>query len=171
MTYFLSLIVPILFFLSFLFASFKNVKVYDSFTTGVKRAIPLILSVFPYIASVSMLYKLLEISGLEQALASWCAPLFRFTQVPEEIAPLLLIKPFSGGGSIAVLTNILETYGIDSYISRCACVVYGSSDTIFYIGAVYFAGLKRKKLTTALLIALFSYLLAIVFSCFLCRIM
>jgi spore maturation protein B len=118
-----------------------------------------------------MLCKLLEVSGLEAQLTKWISPLFTFTGVPEEIAPLVLMKPLSGSGSIAVLTQILERYGVDSYIGRCACVAYGTADTIFYIGAVYFASMKRKKLTTALVIALTSFLCSVIFACFLCRIM
>ena len=171
MKYILALIVPIIFLLSFAYAAFKKVKVYDSFTEGIKGAIPLILSIFPYIVGVMMLCKLLEASGLEERLTKWISPLFSFTGIPEEISSLVLMKPLSGSGSIAVLTQILERYGVDSYAGRCACVAYGTADTIFYIGAVYFAGIKRQKLTAALVIALVSYLLAVIFSCFLCRIM
>ncbi len=167
----LALIVPFLFFASFLFALCRKVKVYDSFTEGMKGAIPLIVSVFPYIAAVTMLSKLLDASGLTDKITAVLAPCFRFVGIPCEIAPLVFMKPLSGGGSIAVLTEILEKYGVDSYISRCACVAYGSSETIFYIGAVYFAGLKRKKLTLALGIALFSYLLSLLLCCLLCKIM
>lgn len=149
----------------------KKVKLFDCFTDGVKGAIPLVTSIFPYIATVAMLSKLFEVSGMEQALSKWLSPLFSFTGIPTEITPLLLIKPLSGSGAIAVLSDILTKYGVDSYIARCACVAYGSSETIFYIGAVYFAGIKRKKLTTAFLIAVFSYLASVVFCCFLCRIM
>lgn len=171
MTYVLAIAIPLLFLFSFAFAAFRKVKVYDSFTEGVKGAIPLILSVFPYIAAVTMLCKLLEVSGLETWLTELIAPLFDFTGIPQEIAPLVLMKPLSGSGSIAVLTQILERYGVDSYAARCACVAYGTSDTFFYIGAVYFANVKRKKLTSALAISLCSYLISVVFSCFLCRIM
>lgn len=171
MTTFLALVIPSIFLLSFAYALFKKVRVYDSFAEGVKGAIPLILSIFPYIAAITMLSKLLEISGLGAKMADFLSPAFQFTGIPEEIAPLLLIKPLSGSGGIAVLSDILEKYGADSYISRCACVVYGASETIFYVGAVYFAGLKRKKFNAALLIAVVSYLSSCVFACFLCRIM
>ena len=171
MNYILASIIPALFLFSFLFAVVKKVKLYDSFTEGVKGAIPLILSIFPYIVGVMMLCKLLEVSGLEAKLTKWISPLFSFTGVPEEIAPLVLMKPLSGSGSIAVLTQILERYGVDSYIGRCACVTYGASDTIFYIGAVYFANVKRKKLTTALFIAIVSFLMSVVFACYLCQIL
>jgi spore maturation protein B len=135
----------------------------------VKGAIPLIVSVFPYVATVTMLSKLLEVSGFGEQLANWLSPLFRCTGIPQEISSLVLIKPLSGSGSIAVLSEILEKFGPDSYLSRCACVLYGASETVFYIGAVYFAGLKRKKMTTALIISLLSYLLSVVLCCFLCR--
>ena len=171
MKYIFAWLIPLIFLTSFLFAIFRKVKIYDSFTEGAKGAIPLILSIFPYIAAVMMLCTLLEVSGLEAKLNAWISPLFTFTGIPEEISSLILMKPLSGSGSIAVLTQILERCGVDSYAGRCACVVYGTSDTIFYIGAVYFAGMKRKKLTSALVIALSSYLLAVVFACFLCRIM
>lgn len=171
MNYFLAIIIPLIFLISFAFAAWKKVKIYDSFTEGVKGAIPLILSIFPYIVGVMMLCKLLEVSGLEAQLTKWISPLFSFTGVPEEIAPLVLMKPLSGSGSIAVLTQILERYGVDSYIGKCACVAYGTADTIFYIGAVYFATVKRKKMTTALIIAIVSYLLSVIFACFLCQIL
>ena len=167
----LALLVPVLFLLSFAFALFKKVRLYDSFTEGVKGAIPLVTSIFPYIASVAMLTKLLEVSGLEAKITEWISPAFSFVGVPTEIAPLLFVKPLSGSGAISVLSDILERFGVDSYAGRCACVAYGSSETIFYIGAVYFAGLKRKKLPIALAIAIFSYLASAVLCCFLCRFM
>ncbi len=171
MNHFFTLLIPLIFLFSFGFALFRKVKIYDSFTEGVKNAVPLIVSVFPYVAAVTMLSKLFEVSGLEATLTSVISPLFDSVGIPGEIAPLALIKPLSGSGSIAVLTQILERYGVDSYAARCACVLYGSSETVFYIGAVYFAGIKRKKLTAALCISLFAYFLSILLSCFLCRIM
>ncbi|MBE7068305.1 MAG: hypothetical protein E7381_03285 [Clostridiales bacterium] len=169
MTHLFALTVPVLFLLSFLFALLKKVKLYDSFTEGVKGAIPLILSIFPYIATVAMLSCLLEVSGLEKTLARFFQPLFSLLGIPEELAPLLFVKPLSGSGAIAVLSDILSTYGVDSYIAKCACVAYGSSETVFYISAVYFAGMKRKKLPLALFIALLANFLSVVLCCFLCR--
>ena len=171
MTYLFALIIPLIFLASFVYALFKKVKVYDSFTEGIKGTVPLILSVFPYVAAVTMLSMLLETSGLGEKIENWLTPVFNVTGVPKELAPLILIKPLSGSGSISVLTQILETYGVDSYAGRCACVIYGASETVFYIGAVYFAGLKRKKLGIAIVIAMISYLASVVLCCFLRRVM
>ena len=169
--YIFSLIIPFLFIATFIFASLKKVRVYDSFTEGMKGAIPLILSIFPYIAAVTMLSMFLEVSGFGYKLNGWLMPIYTLVGIPQELAPLVLIKPLSGSGSIAVLGELLQKYGADSYIGRCACVLYGSSETVFYIGAVYFAGLKRKKLTAALVISLFSFVISVIFGCFLCNFM
>ena len=171
MKYIFPLIIPVLFLVSFLFATFKKVRVYDSFTEGMKGAIPLVVSIFPYIAAVTMLSMFLEESGIGARLNCWLSPAYAFAGIPQELAPLTLIKPLSGSGSIAILGEVLEKYGADSYIGRCACVLYGSSETIFYIGAVYFAGIKRKKLTAALVISLFSFIISVIFGCFLCKFM
>lgn len=171
MSHFFAFLIPTIFLLTFVFAFFRKVRVYDSFTDGVKGAIPLIVSIFPYIAAVTMLSKLLEISGVGDMLSTRLAPVFRFVGIPQELSPLLMIKPLSGSGAVAVLSQILDVHGADSYISRCACVIYGSSETIFYISAVYFAGLKRKNLTIVLLIAVLTYIITAVFCCFLCKIL
>lgn len=171
MKYIFPLIIPLVFLSTFVFALLKKVRVYDSFTQGMKGAIPLVVSVFPYVAAVTMLSMFLDASGLSDVLNTWLAPVYSAVGIPKELAPLMLIKPLSGSGSIAVLADLLEKYGVDSYVGRCACVLYGSSETVFYIGAVYFAGLRRKKLTMALGISLFSFVISVIFGCFLCKFM
>lgn len=168
MKYF-ALVVPALFVAVFVFALVKRVRLYDSFTAGVKEALPLAFSLFPYLAAILMLSELFEQSGLSDIVTSALSPALRFLGIPPEIAKLVLIKPFSGSGSTALLSDILSSFGADSFVGRCACVSYGSSETVFYISAVYFAGVKRKKLFKPIAIALAANFLSIVFGCFLCR--
>ena len=126
-------VIPVLFLLSFGYAKFKKVKIYDAFTDGAKNAFPLITTIFPYIATIMILSELFSASGLNDKLLVVIAPVFEKLGVPKEIAPLLLMKPLSGNGSLAVISEILDQYGPDSYISRCACVAYGSSETALYL--------------------------------------
>lgn len=168
MKYF-ALVVPVLFLAVFVFALIKKVKLYDSFTAGIKEALPLAFSLFPYLAAVLMLSELFERSGLSDLFTSFLSPAFRFLGIPPEISKLVLIKPFSGSGSTALLSDILSRYGADSFIGRCACISYGSSETVFYISAVYFANIKQKKLLRPVAIALAANFLSVVFGCFLCR--
>ena len=170
MKYF-SLISPLLFLALFVFALIRRVKLYDTFTEGVKEAAPLVLSLFPYLAAVLMLSELFEQSGLSAWLTGALAPVFRFLGIPPEIGKLVLMKPFSGSGSTALLSEILSTHGADSYIARCACVCYGSSETVFYISAVYFARVKEKKLIKPVIIALVANLVGMIVGCLLCRIL
>ena len=165
------LIIPLIFLTSFVFAAIKKVHVYDVFCDGAKRAIPLLVSLFPYIFSVMLLSKIFEVSGLEEKTVNFIAPLFESVGIPKELSPLVLIKPLSGSGATAILTEIVEKYGVDSYVARSACILYGSTDTVFYIGAVYFVNAKPKKLTGALFIALAVYLFSVVFGCLICRIL
>ena len=171
MNLFFSCIIPCIFLFTFLYAARKKIKIYDTFTDGAKNAIPLITSIFPYIVSVMILSELFSVSGLEEKTLALLSPVFQALGIPKEIAPLLIMKPLSGNGSIAILSDILTRYGADGYIARCACVAYGSSETVFYIGAVYFAELKRKTLPVAIVISLFSFFAAVVFGCFLCKFM
>lgn len=165
-----ALLIPILFLGSFLYAAAKKVRVYDAFTKGAAKAIPLVCSLFPFLAAVTILTRLLSASGVEEILLKLLAPAFRFFGVPEEIAGLILLKPISGSGSMAVLAELLEKYGVDSYLARTACALYGASDTVFYVAAVYFSGVKRKKLPLAILFSLLAYLLSVIVCCALCRV-
>ena len=162
-------LIPALFVVVFIVAAIRKVKVYDSLAEGVKGAIPLVVSLFPFVAAVLILSQLFEASGLSDGLQSLLAPVFRLVGVPEEIGKLALVKPFSGIGAAALLSEIFQKYGADSYIARCACVAYGSSETVFYVAAVYFASVREKKLAVPIAIALCANFIALVFGCFLCR--
>lgn len=165
-----ALIIPLLFLVLFIYALFRRVKLYDCFTEGVKGAVPLVVSLFPYLVSILILSELFEQSGLSAHLTQALSPLFSFLGIPPEIGKLVLVKPFSGSGSTALLSEILDSFGADSYIGRCACVAYGSSETVFFVSAVYFAG-SKKKLAKPILIALIANFFSLVLGCLLCRIL
>ena len=163
--------IPVLFLAIFIFAVIKKVKPYDAFTLGAKSAIPFAVSIFPYLVSIFVLTELFEVSGLSNAVTNILSPFFRLLGIPSELTKLVLIKPFSGNGALAILTEIYQTYGVDSYLARCASVIYGSSETVFYVAAVYFAGAKTKNLTKPILISLFASFCSCVFACFICLIL
>lgn len=164
-----ALAIPLLFFALFAYALVRKIGLYDCFTEGIKEAIPLLLSLFPYLAAILILSSLFEKSGLSAMFANLVSPLLKGLGIPPEIAPLVLLKPFSGSGSTALLGDILTRYGADSYIGRCASVAYGSGETVFYISAVYFAG-KRKKLLRPVLVSLVANFAGVALGCLLCRV-
>ncbi len=163
--------IPILIITLLIFCFIKKVKTYDAFTTGAKSAIPFATSVFPFLVSIFVLTELFEASGLSNFITELLAPIFGVLGIPKELTKLVLIKPFSGNGSLAVLTDIFNKYGVDGYLARCACVIYGSSETVFYVAAVYFAGAKTKNLLLPIVISLVASFASCVFACFICRIL
>ncbi len=166
----MAFIIPAIFIIVLGCAAIKKVNVYSCFTSGIESALKFVLSLLPCLAAVFMMCTLFEESGLSELMIKLTSPAFSFFGVPEELTKLILIKPLSGSGSLAYLTEILNEYGADSYIARCACVCYGSSETVFYISAVYFAGMKAKGLMKPIIISLFSALVATVLACALCQI-
>ena len=167
----MAFIIPAIFIIVLGCAAIKKVNVYSCFTSGIESALKFVLSLLPCLAAVFMMCALFEESGLSELMIKLTSPAFSFFGVPEELTKLILIKPLSGSGSLAYLTEILNEYGADSYIARCACVCYGSSETVLYISAVYFAGMKTKGLMKPIIISLFSALVATVLACTLCKIM
>ncbi|MDE6585375.1 MAG: spore maturation protein [Clostridia bacterium] len=164
-------IIPFVFITVFGFAIYKKVKIYDEFSAGVKEAVNFTISLIPCLAAIFMMCELFEISGLADIFTKALSPVFNFLGIPEELTKLVLIKPFSGSGSLAYLTDIIEKYGADSYITRCACVCFGSSETVFYISAVYFAKTPNKKIAMPVCIVLISTFLTTILACLICRIM
>lgn len=163
-------IIPCLFIAIFCYAKYKKVNTYDTFVKGAKKSIPLVIDIFPYIATIMIAVALMRASGLTVWLANICSPVFNFLGIPTELVELVLLRPFTGSGSYALLNDVLLTYGADSYISRCACVILGCSETIFYVTAVYTSKTKIKKLLYAIPIALICALFGSIIACLLCKI-
>lgn len=154
-----------------LYAGLKKMNTYNIFVNGAKGAVDLVISIFPYIVAIMIAVALLRVSGITDLLTKWLAPIFNFLGMPTEVTELVLLRPFTGSGSFALLSDIYAKYGADSYISRCASVIMGSSETVFYVASVYFSQTKVKKLLYAIPCALIASFVAAIISCLLCRVM
>ena len=166
-----AVLVPLLFLAVFLFAAVRKVRVYDSFAAGVADAVPLLRSLLPYIAAVLVLAELFEASGLSALLCKALSPAFAALGIPPEIAPLVLIKPFSGSGALSVVSDLFARYGADSYIARCAACVYAAGETVFYLSAMYFADCRGKRPVLPVLLAFAANFCAVVLGCLFCRVL
>ena len=165
------LIVPLLIIFLLFYGIYKKVNSYDCFIKGANQSIDLVVSIFPYLVAIFVAVELMKVSGLTAVFTIILTPIFNLLQIPPELAELVLIRPFSGSGSLAILENIYTNFGADSYIGRCASVILGCSDSIFYIATIYLSQTKIKKLGFAIPIALFATLVGVVCSCLLCKIM
>lgn len=164
-------ILPILFLLMILYCIYKRINTYDTFVKGAKGAIKLVVDIFPFIASILIAVALLRVSGITDFLSKILSPAFNFLGIPSELTELVLLRPFTGSGSFGILENIFTTYGADSYISRCACVIMGCSETIFYVATVYISQTKVKKLFYAIPVALVCSLVGTILACLICKVL
>ncbi|MBO5327892.1 MAG: hypothetical protein J6B04_01820 [Clostridia bacterium] len=162
-------IIPLFIAAILIFALIKKVNIYSAFCGGVGDARNFIFSLLPCLCAVFITCELMEASGITFAITKLLSPILSAVRIPQELAKLIIIKPFSGSGSLAYLTDIIKNFGADSYIARCACVLYGSTETVFYVSAVYFAGIKAKGVTKSIIIVLICSFISSIFACFLCK--
>ena len=163
------LIVPILVLGLLVYGLIKKINCYRCFIDGSKQAVDLIFTIFPYLVAIFLAIELMKISGLTTIFSAVLSPLFYICGIPTELSELIVIRPFSGSGSLAVLESIYSTYGTDSYIADCASIIIGSTDSIFYIATIYFAGTNTKKLLYAIPVAIICTVFTIIVSCFIAR--
>ena len=162
-------IIPVLIIALFVYSSFKKVNNYSTFVGGAKKSLHLVFDIFAYIVGIFIVVELLNTSGIMDKLTMVLSPVFNFLGIPTQLTQLVLVKPFSGSGGLALLQDIFDTYGVDSYIGRCASVILASSDTVFYVSTVYFSKTKVKKLGFAVPVALLATFLSVILSCLFCR--
>lgn len=125
----------------------RRVDVYAALTHGAEEGLGVLLRIVPALVGLLTAVSMFRASGAMDALSGLLAPVLETLGIPAETTPLLLIRPVSGSGALAVGTDLMTTYGPDSYIGRVAAVMLGSTETTFYTIAVYFgsAGIHRTR--------------------------
>lgn len=142
-------IIPILLFIVCLVALRKKENAYDLLLTGAADGIKLLLSLIPALVLLLTAVTMLRASGAVELISGFLSPVFRFFGIPPETALLVLIRPLSGSAALAVGTELMVQYGVDSLIGRTVAVMLGSTETTFYTISVYFgtAGIKKTRYT------------------------
>ena len=126
-------------------AMFRKQPVYELFAAGAAEGITMAVKLLPNLAAMLCAVSVMEASGLMDALNGLLAPLFRLAGLPEEIAPLVLVRPVSGSGALAVLSDLMENYGADSRTGLIACTVMASGETIFYTVCIYTGAVSERR--------------------------
>ena len=125
----------------------RRVNVYAALTRGAEDGLTVLLHVIPALVGLLTAVSMFRASGAMDALARLCAPVLNLLGIPAETVPLMLVRPVSGSGALAVASDLMASHGPDSYIGRVAAVMLGSTETTFYTIAVYFsaAGVTRTR--------------------------
>ncbi len=134
--------------------------VYGAFLRGAERGMKSAISLLPALCAMLLMLALVNASGLARLLSRAISPITSLMRLPEEVAPMLLLRPLTGSGSLAALESIYEACGVDSRAGRIASVLMGSSETIFYTMTVYLGAAGVKRLPHVMWVSLAAYLLS-----------
>lgn len=162
-------IVPFIICGIFICAIVKKVNVFEEFSIGVKEGLDTVKSLVPTLVIMITVIGMFRSSGALNVLTSGLSKPAQFFGIPKEVLPLMILKPFSGGGSFAVLEDIFNNYGVDSFAGRVASVVAGSTETTFYTVAVYFGAVGVSKTRHTVFCALMADFTGFVLSAFLVK--
>lgn len=129
----------------------RKVKVYEVFVEGAKEGFQVGVRIIPYLVAILVAIGMFRASGAMEMLVSLIDPVLSWVGYPGEALPMALIRPLSGSGALGVMTDLIETHGPDSFIGRLASVMMGSTETTFYVLAVYLGsvGVFRARHTLA----------------------
>jgi spore maturation protein SpmA len=164
-------ILTIPFLLSFfpLYAFTRGIKVYDEFVEGAKEGFNVILRIIPFLVTMLVAIGMFKGAGGIDLLQNALQPILTPLHFPPDLLPLALMRPLSGSGTLALLTSIVQRLGPDNIVSLTAATIYGSTETTFYVAAVYFGSVGVKQTRHAIPAGLLADLTGVIASVVICR--
>ena len=153
-SYFSNLAIPIIFLIILIMGIYEKKTVFDLFLEGGKEGIKIAINIFPTLVGLFVAIGVLKSSGILELIIKILNPITKIIGFPTQIMPLAILRPISGSASIAVATNIMKTYGVDSKLGLIAATIMGSTETTIYTIAIYTSSVKIKKTRFVLLAAL-----------------
>lgn len=144
------------------FGLIKKVKVYESFTEGAKEGFNTAVRIIPFLVAMLVAIGVFRASGAMDLLTKALSPITEKIGMPGELLPMAIMRPLSGGGAQGLMADLVTTHGAESLIGRMASVMMGSTDTTFYILAVYFGSVAIKKQRHALSVGLLADLAGVI---------
>jgi spore maturation protein SpmA len=164
-------ILAIPFLLSFfpLYAAARGVKVYEEFVEGAKEGFGVILKIIPFLVTMLVAIGMFKGAGGIKLLSDLLSPVLSPLHFPTDLLPLALMRPLSGSATLALLTDIIHRLGPDNIVSLTAATIYGSTETTFYVAAVYFGAVGVKQTRHAIPAGLLADLTGVIASVIVCR--
>lgn len=169
--YLSTLAMPAILLLIIIYGVKEKNKVYDNFLEGAKEGLQIVYNIFPTLIGIFLAISALRASGLIDLIVKILSPLLTMLKIPAEIMPLAMLRPISGSASMAVATDIISQYGVDSTIGLIASTIMGSTETTFYTIALYTSAVGIKKTKYVLKAALLADLVGMLASVVIWRIL
>ena len=161
--------IPIILLVIPVYGALRRVKVYECFVEGAKEGFQVGVRIIPYLVAILVAVGMLRGAGAIDMLAHWLDPMLRRVGIPAEILPLAIMRPLSGSGSMGIVTELMKAHGPDSFIARLAATAYGSTETTFYVLAVYFGAVGIKKARYAVISGLLADIVSLISAVFICH--
>ncbi|WP_214480102.1 spore maturation protein [Bacillus sp. SM2101] len=154
--------IPFLICFILIVATVKKVPTYEVFVEGGKEGIKIAFSIIPFLVGMLVSISIFRASGALDYFIGMMRPLLEGIGVPAEIIPLAIMRPISGTAALGMTSDLIGTYGPDSFIGRLASTLQGSTDTTLYVLTVYFGAVGIKKMGDALKVGLLADLCGII---------
>ena len=149
----------------------KQVKVYEVFVEGAKDGFSIAIRIIPYLVAILVALGMFRASGALDLLLDFITPALNFVGFPPENLPLALMRPLSGSGSLGLLTDLINEHGADSMPAKIGATMFGSSETIFYVLAVYFGSVGVVRSRHAIPAGLIGDLVGAIAAVFFCKLL
>lgn len=155
---------PMIILLIVLYGILEKKNIFDTFLVGAKEGLEITFKIFPTLVGLFVAIGALRSSGVLDLIINVIKPIITILKIPSEIMPLAILRPISGSSSIAVATDIMKKYGVDSNIGLIASTIMGSTETTLYTIAVYTESVGIKNIKFVLWAALMADLVSIIVS-------
>lgn len=164
-----NLAMPLIILIIVIYGLVEKKEIFDVFIEGAKDGIKIIINIFPTLIGLFLAVGTLRSSGVIDIVINFLEPILNLINFPSEIMPLAILRPISGSSSIAIATDIMKQFGVDSQIGMMASVIMGATETTLYTIAVYSSSVKIKKTRFVLIAALTADIVGIITSVVVCR--
>ena len=164
-----NLAMPLIILIIVIYGFIEKKEVFDKFIEGAKDGIKIVINIFPTLVGLFLAVGALRNSGVINIIIGFINPILSIVNFPSEIMPLAILRPISGSSSIAIATDIMKNFGVDSQIGIMASVIMGATETTLYTIAVYSSSVKIKKTRFVLIAALTADIVGIITSIVVCR--
>lgn len=153
-----------------IYGTWKKINVFDAFVAGAKEGFTTSTNLIPYMVALMVAIGMLRASGFFELLHVWLGPLLARMGMPPELLPLALIRPFSGSASNGLMADLMHQYGGNSLIANMAGTMMGSTETTFYVIAIYFGAVNIQRTRHAIPAGLLADLAGIIASVWICKV-
>lgn len=149
----------------------KKVPLYEVFTDGAKEGFKVSVNIIPYLVAIIVAISMLRASGIIEMSSQLLAPILTKFNIPVDVMPIMIVRSLSGSAALGIFSDIAHSLGPDNYATTLAAIMVGSSETTFYVLAVYFGAVGISKLRYALVVGLLADLVGIILSVTVCNLM